>query len=146
MNISGMIGSLDGVKHRMQDSIRRRIRAAAIGLSGALFILGAVGFGIAAAYIWLCTQLPDHQAALVVAGVLLVIGFIVIAASRSRNHPAPQPDVAKAAPDLARQADDAAKRAVQTAISQVRISPMSTVITAVALGAVVGLLRPSDDS
>ena len=144
MNLSGMIGSLGDFQERIRRGVRRRVRSVSIGLCGALFILGAAGFGIAAGYMRLSIEMPDYQAALIVAAALLFIGVIVIAVARSENrhdtHPA-----ADAAPDLARQIDDATNRATQEAMAEVRRSPLSAILTAVAVGAVVGLLRPTDD-
>lgn len=146
MDLSGIIGALDGVKARVQDRYRRGIQAAAIALCGGLFILGALGFAVAAGYIWLSMEMPAHQAALVTAGVLFLAGCVVFAVARGRNRAPQRPAAGDTTSDLAAQADDAAREAFRGVVSQVQGSPLSTVATAVALGAVVGLLRPTDDT
>ncbi|MDA0661908.1 MAG: hypothetical protein O3B08_03615 [Proteobacteria bacterium] len=144
MNLSGMIGSLGDFQERVRRGVRRRVRAVATGLCGALFILGAAGFGVAAGYMRLAIEMPAYQAALIVAACLLFVGVVIMAVARSETR-RDTPAAADAAPDLARQIDEATNRATQEAMAEVRRSPLSAILTSVAVGAVVGLLRPNDD-
>ena len=132
--------------HRVGDGIRYRIATAAVLLCGAIVIICAAGFAIAASYMWLATEMPNYLAALCVAGGLVLAGGIVIVAANVR-HRHDNRDVKSAPPpDTARQAEMAAERTVQAALSEAKNSPVLAVLTALALGVVVGLLRPKDDS
>ncbi|MEX2615969.1 MAG: phage holin family protein [Alphaproteobacteria bacterium] len=144
MNLTGMIGSLGGMQDRVRSAVRRRIRAAVMGLCGGLVILGGAGFLVAAGYLRLSIEMPDYQAALIMAAILLLVGGIVIAAARSGNRQSANPTL-ETPPDLARQAEDATSLATHEARVQVRDSPLTAILTAVAIGAIVGLLRPNDD-
>lgn len=149
MNVLGVIDSLYGAVNRVKDGIRQGVVTAVILLCGAALVLCALGFAVAAGYLWLATQLPAHWAALCVAGGLLLVGGLVIAigAVRGRRRPVRESPALSAATydDITRQAEAAADRAVREALSSVRDHPSAAVLSALALGVVVGLLRPKDD-
>ncbi len=134
------------VMHRIRDGIKYRIATTAILLCGAIFIVCAAGFAIAAGYMWLATELPAYQAAFCVAGGLVFGGGLMILVACLRNRGSAGRGKSAQARDIAGQAEAAADRAVQAALSEAKKSPTSAVLTALALGVVVGLLRPKDDS
>jgi hypothetical protein len=129
--------------HRAGDGIRYRIGTAAILLCGAIVIFCAVGFAVAAGYMWVATVLPNYLAALCVAGGLVLVGGIAIMVANARRRDGGVKSGPP--PDAARQAEVAAERAVQAALSEVKKSPTPAMLTALALGVVVGLLRSNDD-
>ena len=142
MNLPQALTSLCGLLQRIKSGVRHGIVSAAIMTAGALLLVAAAGFAAAAGYIWLAAQVPDHLAALLVAGGLALTGGIVIAVavvrSRPRNrHASPSLDT-----DIAREAEAAADQAVQSVLSEVRIHPLSALMTALVAGVAVGLLKP----
>ena len=115
----------------LQQQSKARLRHALVttvlALCGLLLLLGAAGFAVFALYDRLASGMASHLAALWVAGVLALIGVIVFAIARSRrrrSHPRPSTDPA-----------------LETAVAEIERSPSITVLTALALGVVVGLLR-----
>jgi hypothetical protein len=149
MNVLSAIDSLLDAVSSVKDGIRRRIATTAIILCGTALVLCAVGFAIAAGYMWLAAKLPDYLAALSVAGGLVLVGCLVIAVAvggGGRGTRRKRPAVSDATyDDIARRAEDAAGQATRQALSSVRNNPSSALLSALALGLVVGLLRPKDD-
>ena len=138
MNLPQALTSLCGLLQRIKSGVRHGIVSAAIMTAGALLLVAAAGFAAAAGYIWLATQVPDHLAALLVAGGLALTGGIVIAVAVVRSrHASPSLDT-----DIAREAEAAADQAVQSVLSEVRIHPLSALMTALVAGVAVGLLKP----
>ena len=133
------------VMHRVRDGIKYRIATTVILMCGAISIVCAAGFAIAAGYMWLATELPAYQAALCLAGGLLLGGGIAILVACRRNRRTSWRGTGAPAPDITGQAEATADRAVQAALSEVQKSPTPAILTALALGVVVGLLRPKDD-
>jgi MFS family permease len=58
--------------------VSRLSRTAAFGLAAAFFAAGLLIFLIAAGFLWLHTLFPAYQAALIVAGVMLVLMLLCI--------------------------------------------------------------------
>ena len=120
--------------------MRYRLTSIAILLTGALLVIGAVGFGVAGGFLWLSTRIPLHWAALLVAGGLLLLGVIIIALAMGRNgrRGAPAP---AASGSTEADAQKIAEQMIDSVLGTVAESPLKAVFGAVALGIVVGLLR-----
>ncbi|MEQ9489952.1 MAG: hypothetical protein RIM72_13280 [Alphaproteobacteria bacterium] len=107
---------------------------------GALIFAAAAGFAIAGAYLWLSTQIPNHLAALAVAGGLFLVGAFAIAVGLLRNgSPTPKPDTSVPAPEDS--AEIISHSMMQAALAEVARTPVKATLAAVALGVIVGLLR-----
>jgi small-conductance mechanosensitive channel len=144
MNGPAWMASLGGAAHRVKADVRRRMAAAAIVLCGAVLLACALGFAVAAGYLWLALRLPDYLAALCVAGALLLLGGCVIAVTVARSRTRRGSAASGQCRALAAEAEDAADRAVREAMVQVRANPSAAMLSALTLGVVVGLLRPMD--
>jgi small-conductance mechanosensitive channel len=147
MNILHWIDSLCGAAYRLRDDMRRRMIAAVIVLVGLLLIFAAAGFAVAASYMWLATEYPAHIAALLVACGLAVVAGITIALGLARNRAGNgqrrRGGIAGEMPDrpgIEHEVEEIADRAIREAQSQVVRNPMASVLTAVTLGVVVGLM------
>lgn len=126
---------------RFRENMRYRLTSTAILMVGALLMLGAIGFIVAGGFLWLSTQVESYAAALIVAGVLFLIGAIVIAVALGRNNrsksTAPSP---LTTPDG--DAQMLSDHMVRSALAEVAEAPFQAAFVAVALGVIVGLLRP----
>jgi hypothetical protein len=129
---------------RVGDGIRYRITSSAIMLLGAMFIFFAAALATGASYLWLETILPNYLAALCVAGGLVLIGGLVIAIAHIRRRRYCRSIESSPFADAPRQSETVADRAIQTLLSEMTNSPSSTLLTALTLGVVIGLLRPND--
>lgn len=139
LNAINTIAAASGVAQRTKAAIRRRVIAAAIAAVGAVVICAALGFIVAAAYMWLTITLPDYVAALCVAGALLAVGMVPMTIACQRPRAAPViPSNVNAASDAA---GDALNSVSTTAATYVRKHPTATLLSVVALGVVVGLVR-----
>lgn len=122
--------------HRIGGNIRYRMGTVAILSFAAIIMLAAIGFVIIGGFLWLSTQMLDYLAALCVAGALFLVGAVVIALASSRGGGKKTPSATSA------RADGAAERIVQGAFEDLARTPLKSIAVAVALGFVVGLLRP----
>lgn len=108
--------------------LRGRLVAGAVALAGLLL---ALGFAVAALFLWLATRMEPWQAALLAAFAALVLAGIALLAGRSAAR---RPRLSEA--DLAAQ--------VQAVMAQVSKEadgkPMTAVATALAAGVVLGRL------
>jgi integral membrane sensor domain MASE1 len=108
--------------------LRARLVAGAIALAGLLL---ALGFAVAALFLWLATRMESWQAALLAALAALVLAGIALIAGQSAAR---RPRLSEA--DLAAQ--------IQTVMAQVSKEadgkPMTAVATALAAGVVLGRL------
>ena len=136
MNAMMWLGLLGGSIERAKEGLRRRIAGTVVMASGAVILAGAVVFALMAAHMWLTLRMPDHLAALTIAGGLALVGLIVVAVGRQRMHsPTHRPDVAT-------RVERVADRARHETVSAVNKSVPSAMATALVLGIVAGLLRP----
>ena len=110
---------------RIKESVERSLRQAAVVAVAAVLLLAAVVFGLIAAYQALVSiyQFDAVEAAAIMAGVLLVIGLIVLAIVPSMGRPAKE---APAPSRLASTADPAAliDQGVGKAMQQVGPVPL----------------------
>lgn len=126
---------------RFRENMRYRLTSTAILMAGALLMLGAIGFSVAASFLWLSTQVESYAAALIVAGVLFMIGAVVIAYALGRNtrRKTMTPTPLTTPESDAQMISD---RMVRSALAEVAEAPFKAAFAAVALGVIVGLLRP----
>lgn len=126
---------------RFRENMRYRLTSAAILMAGTLLMLGAIGFSVASGFLWLSTQVESYAAALIVAGVLFLMGAIVIAVALGRqNRRKTITPVPNNTPES--DADILSDRMVRSALAEVAEAPFQAAFVAVALGVIVGLLRP----
>lgn len=135
LNAINTIVAASGVAQRTKAAIRRRVIAVAIAAVGAAFICTAIGFIVAAAYFWLSITLPNYMAALCVAGALFAVGIVVLVIANRRPHP-----TAVARNDVS-DVSDVAGDALTSVATYARQHPTATLLSALALGVAVGLLR-----
>ncbi|WP_316977073.1 phage holin family protein [Shumkonia mesophila] len=136
MNVMMWLGLLGGTVERAKAGLQRRIVGTMVIVGGAIVLVCAAGFALAAAHMWLSTRMPNYLAALTIAGGLALVGLIVVAVGRQRaRSPARSPDVAA-------RVERVADRARQETLSAVNENVLSAVVTALVLGVVAGLLRP----
>lgn len=142
MNGMGVVNAIYAALDRCRTNLRRGVVAAAIFLMGAAVLFCAAGFALAGAYMWLSTQLPAHQAALVIAAALVLAAAVIFAVAARRSSPPLGRQEHTAT--LAEQAETATDRAAEEAMAQIRRSPAGSLAVALAAGVVLGLLRPRD--
>lgn len=143
MNILSGIDAASAAVDRARESVRRGIASVVIALVGIVILACAAGFAIAAVHMWLATQMPAYVAALyVAAGLALIGGAVLVIASGRRGPRRPVRRPVPPSPEVA--AEMAADSTMRAAASQVNRHPAASVLTALALGVVVGLLKPSD--
>lgn len=125
---------------RFGDTIRYRFATLAILIGGAFILMAAIGFAMAGGYMWLATLLPSYLAALSVAGVLFLLGALVIimAARRSENK---EPRSSASIPGNRAEADLASAHFASVALNMTMNSPVKAIATATVVGFIVGLLR-----
>ena len=124
---------------RVKESVERSLRQAAIFAVGAVLILVAAIFGLIAAYQALVSiyQFEPVEAAAIMAGVLLLIGLIVLAVASSMGRPpkparAPAPSPFVSTPDPAAMIDQGVGKAMQ------QVGPVPLLITAFLAGLFIG--------
>jgi len=117
--------------------------AAAAGLALAVLIalVGAAGYATAALYHYLAVSMPESQAALIVAGILLALALLLAGATLiilqpRRRRSEGMAGLAAAAADAATGKGSADLRRL---LDRLPVSP-ATVVGAVALGIIVGTL------
>ena len=114
----------------------------ALFMAGALLIVVAIGLCIASLLIALSTQMPDHLAALLVAGGLFLIGTVIIAITLRHKSPkpteAPKTDATETDPQFI------SDQLLEAALTQVARTPLTALLAAAALGTITGLLRPKE--
>lgn len=142
MKALGGLALMSGIVDRFRDWMRRCVTSAILALGGAVLILCAFGFAIVGAFMWLSARLPDHLAALSVAGALAVIGAVVIAVAvafgRRRSHRG----ISTVNQELSAELENEAYRAVQATLNEIKANPSAALMTAVTLGFIIGLLGP----
>jgi hypothetical protein len=124
--------------------IGKRLRYQCISLviaaAGLLLVASGAGFLLASTYMWLTNMLLPYEAALCTAGIAAATGVIVMfTASAHRRPTAPTASVHQAVPN--QQVDDAVA-AAEAVLSQIRTNPSSTMLAALAMGVIVGILQP----
>ena len=120
--------------------LRRQCITLAITAAGLLLVACGAGFLLASTYMWLESMLLPYEAALCTAGIAAAIGAIVMFAASARGQsPATAAPVNRPAAES--QAEEAAA-AVEAVLSQARTNPTSTMMAALAMGVIVGILQP----
>jgi hypothetical protein len=125
---------------RLGDTMRFHLTTVVVLFVGAILMAIALGFSIAGAYIWLTMQLPDYQAALIVAGVLFGFGGIVIFLASRRGSSKKTPSDENVSCNGV-EADLASQRIVSAALTVTMDTPIKAIVAATAMGFIVGLLR-----
>ena len=126
--------------NRFRESVRYRLMSSVIVMAGVLFMLGAVGFCVASGFLWLSMQVSSDEAALIVSGVLFIIGGIIMTFALGRNtHRKPTSTSHRCTPET--DGEIITDRMVQSALTEVAESPYKAAFAAVAIGVIVGLLR-----
>ncbi|MEQ8708760.1 MAG: hypothetical protein RIC36_07195 [Rhodospirillales bacterium] len=143
MTIAVLGELISGSVSRMRETARQTAKCAALVLLSVAILTIAAGFGLAAVYLHLVTFLPAHEAAGYIAAGLFVTGslilFITLHRGQSRTvEPAAQ------TPPPAVALQSAMDNCTQAASDVVRRNPGSTLMTALAAGAIIGLLKPKD--
>lgn|GEM_PF-1192542 len=142
------MGILDTLDDALK-SARRRVIACvfreAIWLAViAAFVAGGAVFAVIAIYLGLLTVWAPWLAALATAGGALVLALLA-AWSRMRVRKTPAKPVADPSEIIDRLADDLSNlsdAAQAAALDQYRKDPAGTLVAAVAVGAIIGFLRP----
>jgi uncharacterized membrane protein YedE/YeeE len=103
---------------RIKESVERSLRQAAVIAVAVVFLASAAVFGLIAAYHALVSiyQFDAAEAAAIMAGVLLLVGLIVIAIALSMGRPpkkAPAPSPLVATPDPTAKLDQGVGKAMQ---------------------------------
>lgn len=75
----------DGVIHRAQDAAARSARKAALGLGASLCLAVGAGFLTVAAWLFITTLTSAMNAALIIGGVYMGVGFILIGVMSSKD-------------------------------------------------------------
>jgi hypothetical protein len=123
---------------RIKESVERSLRQAAIVAVAAVFLLAASIFGLIAAYQALVSiyQFEPVEAAAIMAGVLLLIGLIVLAIvpsmGREPKKPAQAPSPLASVPDPGAMIDQGVGKAMQ------QVGPVPLLVAAFLAGLFVG--------
>jgi hypothetical protein len=122
---------------RIKESLERSLRQAAIAAVAVVFLVAAAIFGMIAAYQALVSiyQFEPVEAAAIMAGVLLLIGLIVLALVPSMGRPpkeAPAPTRLASTPDPAAMIDQGVGKAMQ------QIGPVPLLVAAFLAGIFAG--------
>ena len=122
---------------RIKESVERSIRQAAVVAVAVVLLLAAVVFGLIAAYQALVSiyQFDAVEAAAIMAGVLLVIGLIVLAIVPSMGRPAkeaPAPSRLASTADPAAMIDQGVGKAMQ------QVGPVPLLVAAFLAGIFAG--------
>ena len=122
---------------RIKDSLERSLRQAAVVAVAAVLLIAAAVFGLIAAYQALVSiyQFDAVEAAAIMAGVLLVIGLIVLAIVPSMGRPpkeAPAPSRLASTADPAAMIDQGVGKAMQ------QVGPVPLLVAAFLAGIFAG--------
>ena len=122
---------------RIKESVERSLRQAAVVAVAAVLLIAAVVFGLIAAYQALVSiyQFDAVEAAAIMAGVLLVIGLIVLAIVPSMGRPpkkAPAPSRLTSTADPAAMIDQGVGKAMQ------QVGPVPLLVAAFLAGIFAG--------
>ena len=114
---------------------------AALGLAALLALTGAAAFALAALYDHLALSMAPSQAALIVAAILLALalllaGLVLILLQPRRRRPDGLADLAQLAADTVGRTGSSDWRGL---LARLPVTPV-TIVGAVALGVVVGIL------
>ncbi len=143
MTIAAIGDIISGSMSQIRATARQTARCAALVLLSAVILTIAAGFGLAALYLHLVTFLPAHEAAGYIAAGLFGIGFLILFFTLRRS-PAPAGEYVAQTPPSALAAQSAIDDCTRAASDVVRRNPASTLMTALAAGAIIGLLKPKD--
>jgi ElaB/YqjD/DUF883 family membrane-anchored ribosome-binding protein len=141
-----------GLMRRLRCEVRALLASMVMLIVGALFFAAAVGFAVASAYLWLSMRMSDPAALLAVAGGLLVVGAALSTAAlrKSRSAAAPAHSGRTAEDEMPEdgraELERLSHQLVKAAHAEVAKAPLKAVLTAVALGLVVGVLRGKKSS
>lgn len=134
---------IDSLMECANHAMKRGLVTIAIAVIGALVITSAAGFAGAAIYMGLALHLPDYMAALCTAGGLFIVGVGILLYTRSPHRTSRNPATAHTSdhdPII-----QIVQQATTAALAGTKKKPISTLLTAVALGVATGLLSPRDD-
>jgi hypothetical protein len=135
------LDALHGVVARIGSGIRQRAATAAVcACAGAVFAVSA-GFAVMAGYLALAREMPSHLAALVTAAALALLGSVLLVVATVRRRRITALTSRPLQENLAYQAEELTDLVVRESIARIQRKPSSAVLTAVALGVVVGLIR-----
>ncbi len=143
MTIAAIGDIISGSVSQMRATARQTARCAALMLLSAVILTIATGFGLAALYLHLVTFLPAHEAAGYIAAGLFSTGILVLYFTLRRRKP-PAGEYVAQTPPSALAARSAIEDCTRAASDIVRRNPASTLMTALAAGAIIGLLKPED--
>ena len=135
MNATMWMGLLGGTIDRVKEGIRQRVAGLVVMAAGAIVLVCAVGFGLAAAHMWLSTRMADYLSALTIAAVLALVGLIVVVVGRRRTR-------APIRSDVVGRVEQTAERARRETAAAVSSNVPSALVTALVLGIAAGLFRP----
>lgn len=125
---------------RFGDAVRYRLITLGILIVGAVLMTAAIGFAVAGGFMWLSSLMPGYLAALSVAGMLCLLGMLVVAVAAGRGGNKIR--MRDEAPDKMAGPDFAPDQIVHAVLSAAADKPVQAIAAATVLGFVVGLLRP----
>jgi hypothetical protein len=135
------LDALNGVAAKIGSGIRQRAAIASVFAYAVIVFLVSGGFAVAAGYLALAREMPAHLAALGTAAVLALIGgfLLIVATNRRRRITALTSRSLHGM--LSHEAESLTDFVVRESVARIQRKPSSAVLTAVALGVVVGLMR-----
>lgn|GEM_PF-6570649 len=142
MAIMNFLRIFDRAVSRFSLGLKRRLVDAEFMLCGSLLLFVAAVFAAIACFLWLAQDIEPYQAALWVSGGLAIIGGAVFFAGRFRRGRAYFQGSPGSAHGFTREAEEAVKVVEQNLLSHIQRDPVTTVLTSLAVGVVLGLLRP----
>ena len=137
-----LAGAGMAAKMALRRVVMRFAIAAALGIAALAALIGAIGYALAALWYWLATSMSEPQAALIVTAILvalaLILGGIALLVLR---RPERKPD---GLAELARRASESVSGRgsidARGLLARLPVTP-TTVLGALALGIIVGVLR-----
>ena len=144
MRIAGTIDR--AVRSAMRQMVRRAIRETVWFVAIAALVIAGVVFALVAAYQALLIVWPPWGAALACAGAAFAAALLaaLVRVSGTDRRPPPPIPAEEAVEALNDDLSRVAESAKQAALDQYRKDPAGTLAGAVAIGAIIGLLKPRD--
>jgi hypothetical protein len=135
------LDALNGVAAKIGSGIRQRAAIASVLACAVIVFLVSGGFAVAAGYLALAREMPAHLAALGTAAVLALIGGVLLIIATNRRRRVTALTSRSLHGMLSHEAEDLTDFVVRETVARIQRKPSSAVLTAVALGVVVGLMR-----
>ena len=145
MNILSCLETMSARVADLRNGVRHVVLTMAVLTMAAAIMACAGGFAVAATYMWLETRMSGPAAALCVAGGLALAGLAIAAIALLRGRRRGRTAVSAQPKPSVRETRDLTDMATREVMSKVSESPGMAVLSAVALGVVVGLLRPDQN-